>query len=398
VFESAIVRKLPNQERGIDAGLLAETLLFYGNVHLLLDHGSLTGLLRAIGPNTLLSLIKNGFLKATYFTKSFGTQTARDTGLPVHNFTAYEFVGSQDDGVLKGREKKIISIFERAIGTDGNAKKTARAFLRLVPVKKFCPGFEKSVSIMDLATEDLNDTEYVQYGVQIALVNLVPGIELPKGWMFKVSRLEGGFLIHTNLDFDAINQKYPDSVSSGQHVITAPFLANHILEARAELCFASTYLSELVTTPTSSQIIQRKFDHMLKRRSRSSEEIALFQDTYLESGRAVRDAINSGQRSLDEFIKVLEKAQRFKGWLRGSNPDVGLLKEYYDAATRNTWIDRLPMKALRFAVFSGLGTITDTVTSIGIGAADSFLFDKMTAGWKPNHFIEGPLKKFVDTT
>jgi hypothetical protein len=32
---------------------------------------------------------------------------------------------------------------------------------------------------------------------------------------------------------------------------------------------------------------------------------------------------------------------------------------------------------------------------VGLSAADTFLLDKLLKGWKPNQFVEGPLKEFI---
>jgi len=34
-------------------------------------------------------------------------------------------------------------------------------------------------------------------------------------------------------------------------------------------------------------------------------------------------------------------------------------------------------------------------TAVGIAAADGFLLDKVLKGWRPNQFLEGPLKDFI---
>ena len=178
MFESIIIRKLPNQDEGIDAGLLAEALLFYNSVHLLLDHGSLVRLLKTIGPDAILHLIEGGYMKATYFRNSFGTHTNRDSGVPVYDFIAYEFAGTQEKGVFKNKKEKILHIFERTLGAGHDTNKAAKGFLQRVPIRKFCPGFEASGSITNLARQDLDDIEYVENVVEIVLRNLVPGIEL----------------------------------------------------------------------------------------------------------------------------------------------------------------------------------------------------------------------------
>lgn len=36
-----------------------------------------------------------------------------------------------------------------------------------------------------------------------------------------------------------------------------------------------------------------------------------------------------------------------------------------------------------------------TVTGLALSAADTLLLDRFIKGWRPNQFIEGPLKEFL---
>jgi hypothetical protein len=36
-----------------------------------------------------------------------------------------------------------------------------------------------------------------------------------------------------------------------------------------------------------------------------------------------------------------------------------------------------------------------TIAATALSAGDTFLLDKLLKGWKPNHFIEGPLRQFL---
>lgn len=395
MFESIVIRKLPNQDRSIDAGLLAETLLFYGNVHLLLDIHSLSSLLIEVGPENLLRLIKDGFVKATYFRNTFGTHTSTNFGFPIHDFAALEISGFKGRK-FKRKQDRILNVFENALGDSRKVKRQAIEFHRAVPIRRHCPGFDARSQITDLARQDLEDASYVTKAIQTTILSLVPDYQFPKGWYFRPIRTNHGFVIDTNLDLKDLNSRYPISVQSGTAVITPPYLVNHILEARADLCFSSSYQSELVTTSVTSRIMQHRIANLHAKRLRNNQEIASFQDVHLDSARAIRDTINSGERTFDDFIKVLYKSQRFRHWLQGTNPDIGLLKEYHDAAIRNTWIDSLPTKVLRFAVFSAFGFVSEISTSLGLNAADSLLLDRILKGWKPIHFIEGPLTDFTD--
>lgn len=81
-----------------------------------------------------------------------------------------------------------------------------------------------------------------------------------------------------------------------------------------------------------------------------------------------------------------------------------LLKEYFKEATAATWVDGLPVKSLRWSVFTAIGLGVDalgaggvgTIAATALGAADTFLLDRLLKGWKPTQFIEA-LRPFVVT-
>jgi hypothetical protein len=107
-------------------------------------------------------------------------------------------------------------------------------------------------------------------------------------------------------------------------------------------------------------------------------------------------------KSFDDLLKLLDKAAKFKAWLKNQKPDENLCKNYLREVTASTWIEKLPAKSLRWTLFTGAGLAADSVgaggigTAIGVGvsAADAFLLDKIIKGWKPNHFVNEHLTNF----
>ncbi|MDO9117403.1 MAG: hypothetical protein Q7U39_05565 [Nitrospira sp.] len=93
-----------------------------------------------------------------------------------------------------------------------------------------------------------------------------------------------------------------------------------------------------------------------------------------------------------------------KGWeVQGKPNDSELVKEYYQAIVKKTWVDKLPTRVVRWSVFTGLGVGVDLVGAGGLGtvagvvlsAFDAAIVEQMIAGWKPHHFVEGPLRSFI---
>jgi hypothetical protein len=128
------------------------------------------------------------------------------------------------------------------------------------------------------------------------------------------------------------------------------------------------------------------------------ERISVFQEDVLDDLPNIRDAVNSGTRNFSDIVRLVEKAERFKKWLREQDEDEHLRKAYLREVLHVEWADTLPTKTLRWLLFTAAGLPLSALASLGLGAADAFLLDRVIRGWKPNQFIEGPLKDFVRHT
>ena len=401
MFEKIVIRRNNNRQL-IDPGAFAETLLFYDNVHLLLDRGSLDAVLRAVGADNLLQLIKDKRVTATILTDHLGAHTNTPLGgKPVHDFGTFSLAQHADGRKFK-RKHIVEESFASVLGDNKMSRIKAERLLSHVSFRRHDENPDSEGALLKQARLDLEDVDYVREAVRETLLDKIPDLRLPHDWYFRaVRRADGQFTVATNLDFVAINA-YPDS----DNAISEAHLALSILEARADLSMAANYMSEIITDPARSKIIQIRFREMLERRTSSQESISTFQDAHLDNARAIREAINSGERSFDEFLVVLDKASKFRNWVTGLNPDAKILNEYYEEATRLTWVDKLPTKGTRFAICTIGGALLEALQpgsggmalSAGLGAADLLFIDRILKGWRPNQFVNGSLKRFVDTT
>jgi len=102
-------------------------------------------------------------------------------------------------------------------------------------------------------------------------------------------------------------------------------------------------------------------------------------------------------------MKLVREAQKFKEWLNKVNNAGDLRDDYCREISRLDWADKLPPKALRWLIMSGVGFCVDAAAGTHIGAAgglalsavDGLLLDKLIKGWRPNQFVEGPLREFL---
>ena len=125
----------------------------------------------------------------------------------------------------------------------------------------------------------------------------------------------------------------------------------------------------------------------------------------LDQAGAIRDAINSGRRSFDEFEGLLERAARFRGWLKNQPHDKKLVKAYFDEVTRDSWVASEPGKAARWFFLNAIGMtaslltgsdVSGTILAGALSMADTFWLENFAKGWRPDQFVNGALKGFAE--
>jgi hypothetical protein len=290
---------------------------------------------------------------------------------------------------------------EREFGKSTKVRKLAAALADRVTLHSF-ESLDTNDSIPALARNDIRDGKFVKKAVESKLARLLPTYKLPR-FHFRLIDTGFGFVVDTNLDYNALNVVYQKSVPKEQIALSSAYLLAHILDARADLYFAAHYMAEPVTSSISSDIIGIRHFDFLRRRLKNMEEAELFTNVVAPDFPTIGEALNSGQRSFAEFLVLLDKAAKFKEWIQKTNPDAGLIREYHKAVTATTWADRLGPKSARFAVATGLGMLADmvaptglgTAAGVAIGAADALLLDRLIKGWRPNQFINDKYQPFV---
>ena len=162
--------------------------------------------------------------------------------------------------------------------------------------------------------------------------------------------------------------------------------------------------ADIISTPAIGAISRLRQSEIIRKQIKNAAEADLFQEVIFNDGQTIRAAINSGRKTFDEFLDLLERAESFKKWIVGVKPDQKLIAQYYREIKSESWLDKLPTKAVRFFVFAGLGALVDVVVPTGLGTAgglalgatDTFLLDKILKGWSPNQFVQNELENFVN--
>jgi hypothetical protein len=397
MFESICIR-LKNEpgnqslEKMIDFGLLAEAMLFYQNVHLIAGRGFLELVVKEFRPEILLGYLEAGFLKISYIENFTGIYT-ENTGTRFEKYRPELF--SIPDYNWKKHSPKL---FSEAIGC---SMKGGRRYS--IQVSRYIKPLSMEDSVKSETLEDFSNYEFVRDSVTALLKYYVPEYKIPEPFVFNISRNNTHWFVETNIDFEEANKYYHKHVSPKHSSLSTAYLLSNLMEVRSDWYFSSHFSSEIIANSKSKIILSLKFNDLLKNRQKSEEQINVFQDFVFNDGRALREAINSGERNFRNLFELLSEANKFKLWLKDKQPDKQLIKEYFQEVTKKSWIDKLPPKSIRWALFNAIGLGIDALGAGGIGkilgltvsAGDQFLLDKILKGWKPNQFVDTTLKDFV---
>lgn len=394
MFEHVVLR---NSETGtsISAGQIAEALLYYQKVHLFIDRGTLFNLIRQIGVNGILTLLRRPEISAVYCEELLGTHTENFDVAQYHKYVEITIAGHKDTGHLRSPYERL----EYELGRQGVPKKEisrfSRIFLDLVPVRKFSGNHFVQGGIANAAKLDLLDVDYASQAIRSAIAASPGSYAVDDDLKLEVIDTDRGAVVFTNIDMDLINQRRAQSMP-GIEPLTIANLLTKILEARADLALASFYGGDFVTSAATSSIIQVRYAELLKRTKINIDSMSQFTEVVLPDAPSLAEIIDSGERSFDDFLILLDRAARFKDWLKTVNPDEGLIRTYMHDVSSESWIQRLPAKSIRYLFTLALDTTNPAVGMIS-GLVDNFIVEKLLSGWRPNHFVSGKLAPFVNS-
>ncbi|WKA62790.1 hypothetical protein [Pectobacterium aroidearum] len=378
----------------ITIGEIAEALLFYQSIHIILDRSTLASLIDKIGSHNILKLLSLPHVKATYIEEFLGVHTEQTPFGPEHMLVSAYVSGGQDSGELKSVKKRLEYMLLQNKLSRNQAENFISRFKNLVTFRTVVSDHFIKGGIVSAAMNDLSDIEYVSSGSRIISKNLLASNTLPDDYHFRIIMNNGKFKISTNLDFSKIND-----IQSNKHgkpeKNTPESIVSGLFNASYGLILAAHYGGDFYTSEVESEIIQFKNKQILNRTNINRSIQNNFYTILLDGCPDVATVLNSDDRSFEEFLELLSKAEKFKKWLKGKSPDENLISNYIDDITSSGWINKTPVKFFRYLANTGIGFI-NPVAGVFASAVDTFVLDKLNLGWKPNQFINGKLKKFVD--
>lgn len=394
MFEHVVLRQSEGGQP-ISAGQVAEALLYYQRVHLVMDRGTLLRLLKQIGVDRLLALVARADLSAVYCEEMLATHTDSAGAFQMHSFVAFTLGGHQSVGELKTPQERIQYSLEQDGLPRRDARRFTKAFLTYVPLRQLSGGHFLSGGIPQAAKRDLLDSEFAKRAVRTTLALIPGGYDPGENFKFDVIDSALGMHVFTDLDLEGINRRRAAAVTPPDP-LTVAHLLSHIQGARADLALASFYGGDFMTTGVNSAIIQIRHEELLRRTALNNGSRQQFTEVVLPDTPTLAEAIDSGERTFDDFLSLLDRAARFKDWLKAVNPDEDLVRTYLRDISSEGWIQKLPAKSVRYMLTLGLDA-ANPVAGFVAGFLDNFVVEKLLSGWRPNHFVSTKLAPFVQT-
>ncbi len=391
----------------VDVGSIADALVYYGRVNLVVGGGSLLNFVEEFGGDNLLRAIDSGLLQLTYERERYVVKTDSDP------FTKHVFQAAMLVKTVKGQKITSISeeievIFIRKFGASKATKDLAKAIADRVNYRDF------KNEVFEVMKQDVINQEFFTHAVSAWLETVVPEYELPENFNIETMGNGKGIIIATGLDFEEINQFYHRRIPPEHSSVTEAYLLANLMDMTKEIIFGADANSDLWVGPGKSAMMRTKVNALARRITKSQTNTQTFHDVEFK-GRTFREVIASGEKTPRDLIDFLEHedTKKFKTWLAGQEPDASLIKEYDRAVFEKIgWTQRLPFRVGKLFVFGGVGIGIDvalggmgiaSAAAMGlsatadalVGASDEFVLPKLDKGWKPNQFVDGPAMEFL---
>jgi hypothetical protein len=393
MFESITISTQGSPRPIVDAGTLAECLLFYQKTTVVVAAEGFKTLVRTCGAEELLELCDMGNLEIEYLDNLIGIASIETN------------VGQCHDSVRMASSAIRLPQVARKVAEEeagGSGRKANKLFDRF---NKIVQRTEYDEEITSGSKEDLLNEEYLCTAVGEILTILAPEYTPPNPITFHPLRIPNfGIKYETNLDFAEINKSFHQKVQPRDASISPAYILAQITGATPDIIIASRNATEFAVDPIKSAIVRNRFSELLKKASPSKEIFALFQEFVINKSRSIREVVNSDDRSFADVIKLVQDAEKFKVWLKASDDENDIRANYCREVSSLDWAEKLPEKSIRFLIMTGAAAVLGAIAApeigiasgIALNAADYFLIDRLIKGWKPNQFIEGALKDFLN--
>ncbi|MBK7699864.1 MAG: hypothetical protein IPJ39_14650 [Saprospiraceae bacterium] len=305
-------------------GLLSESLIYYQQSNLILDSGSFLGALRIIGYENMVELISEGELSINLNSQSLGAGNYEGTKYMISAFSSKNH--SKDRIITDATE----NLWGRNI-----LKQQEKHLIRLIGEHKYSKEYINLLAAEILDIENFKDS----------IVTVSKGVIERNAIEIEVKKENNGlFDIKSNCDTNLISD--------------SAFL---ICTGSGLIYDSMTYSSEMVTNSNFSTYPASRLQRIIDKRLNSEKQISNFHKFVLPEFYDLQSTVDSGVKNFDEFMELWRQAKKFKVWLKDEEPNAELLSSYIKKISEDNWLDRLPVKTLRWILFTAVGLVTSEV-------------------------------------
>jgi hypothetical protein len=380
---------------------VAELALFYKEIVVEINLGWLTKALTTTTSDTLVRMHNEFGVRFVFMVDFIGVMTETKPGslIPRHLISILEV--SKTSAKKDGKEE----LADRVLMTP-HPKESRSSIIRFLDICEF--NHLNDIMPRGRKFEEIAGSEILDKSLSVADISEIvssvsPSYQLPDDVRFhgvKLNPKDANFILVSNIDLADLNKH---RIYQSGEKISAAHLISMYANARFELSACASQGSDFVSDDVSGSIIRRRVSDLLLATKHRISEIDLFQERVLGESRAVAQAIDSGSKSLDDFLIVLDRAKKFKDFIVRADSESGLIDEYIREVSARSWIDCLPRKLVRFGIFQTaalsagfmLTPLAGAAASLGLSALDSFLIEKLAHRWRPNQFVDDALKPFA---
>jgi hypothetical protein len=388
---NCIFRNPSTRDGKLDQGSLCEALLFFEKGHLLIDMATLALMVQANFLDHLVVMLREGYLTGNYSPQAAVLHSDNRGGIREHFFTVVRFGGDQKNPNMRNPE-----LLEQQLRRIYDDKAKAKKYYRMLADLISFDDLEDN-GVPTLGRKDICDPEIAREVARMALLRYgVPEEEIKFSKIDVLPIDEFKFAIATDINFDRIRQFVPEADRSN---FGQSNLFPAISDARLDIGLAARHNAAFVGNEGNNAIIGMILQRSMGAQFDSDKRKRQIYDFVSVAVPSVREVINSGERSPEDFIRLMEKAEPFQRWLNKQSPNADLVKEMLREKARVDWMDNLPLKAMRFGLFTGVGMAADFLApgaSAITGAVDTFLVERLRKNWRPHYFVENHLRGFLD--
>lgn len=310
----------------LTAGELAEAILFYGKLKLILTPAQLIQLMKGVGIELFFNLVKNKLFSVSTYLDIPGVHTEDFPTGARYGLVLINLVDKENkDPYLMTLERSIVA--ELGYETSA-ARQLARRILNTIPCNDLAQlaKLKTSINLNAEVYEEFENTLIIKNGISEAL-KYTEGV--PKDYdfnKFELIKTKSGFYVFTDIDFNLINISR-HNLNHKLEPINISHLFAAYFDASIDTKLAKANDGDFYTSDKSSAIIRASSaGSILSGMDQSAHQLGNFRELVIGNFPIISELINSQQKSFNEFMVILDKAAKFRHWLTGVSPDENSLQ------------------------------------------------------------------------